>query len=565
MGWLLDLDDVVTNVVIQIGKFKCNLSSEEFARFERRDVSNHLSIEDHHEHGIILVANDIETLKEGQLLRIILLKGSKKVFSLKYVLDSKEESIDFIQNNWPTWENTVEAALRGNEDAVQNLLKTQPDEGDVLHITIDYLAWIPNTGYFVNGWLMPRENLQDLLLSSGDDQRSFLQEAFWYDRQDVIANLDLEFIHNIKVGFFCLVPLKRSQGDKNLNLMVVSNKGQHKVMCETKDWVSNPLTATKELFSLLSPASHNLLTVLNDHVGPAVQALWLHRKRLEIDHSVFSFGEVPSKPKTTILIPLYGRYDFLEYQISQFVNDPYMKCCEIIYINDDPKIQGQLLQFCNLIQPIYQIGFKLAHAGQNLGYAGANNFGAKLAKGNLLLLLNSDVMPKTIGWLEQLEKAYEEKGETIGALGCKLLYEDESIQHAGITFTRLALLNNMWINEHLGKGLVNFKGSEKGLKEITAVTAACLLINKKIYASVDGLSENYILGDFEDSDLCLKLIEKGYKNYYLPDVELYHLERLSQSQFDDKHWRSKLTIYNCWQQTKRWGSFIEGFQSQGGE
>ncbi len=562
IGWLLDLDNVVTNAVVQAGKVKCDLPKEEFARFERKDVSEHLGIKDHHEHGIILTVKDTETLKEDQALKISLFADSKKVFSLKYVLDAKEKSIDFIQDNWPTWGSNVEKALRGNTDALKGLFEILPSEGEILHVAVDCLAWIPATGYFISGWLMPRENLQDLILSSSDDHKSFLQETFWYNRQDVIDNSGLAFARNLKIGFICLVPLKKSQSEKDLNLVLVSGKNRRKIACETKDWLSNPLAATQELFSLFSPISQNLQTLLNDHIGPAAQALWSHRNRLEIDPNILSFGEVPDNPKTSILIPLYGRYDFVEYQLSQFVNDPYMKYCEIIYINDDPKIQEPLLQFCSLIQPIYQMGFKLAHAGQNLGYAGANNWGAKLAKGELLLLLNSDVMPKTTGWLEKLERAYEE--ENMGALGCKLLYEDESIQHAGMTFVRLPLLDNMWMNEHLGKGLANVE-SAKGLKEMTTITAACLLISKETYMGVGGLSEDYILGDFEDSDLCLKLIEKGYKNYYLPDVELYHLERQSQSKFSDENWKSKLTIYNCWQHTKKWNDVIENLQGQSGE
>jgi len=97
---------------------------------------------------------------------------------------------------------------------------------------------------------------------------------------------------------------------------------------------------------------------------------------------------------------------------------------------------------------------------------------------------------------------------------------------------------------------------DESTREILAVTAASLMVDRKLYDSVGGLSENYILGDFEDSDLCLKLIEKGRKNRYMPSVSLYHLERQSQNLFSDSSWKTKVTLYNCWQHDRRWGEFI---------
>ncbi len=562
IGWLVDLDNIVTNAIVQIGKVQSTLPREKFVYFEREDVSKHLGIENYHDHGLVLVFNDVKTLEEEETLRVSLVKGSKKLVSLKHNIDPKEKSIHLIKENWSQWGDPLQKAIQESKGGVETLTELLPED-DHLEVNIDHLAWIPSEGYFISGWLMSRENLRDLVLCSNQEKVSFLQDVFWHKRQDIIDNLQLEGTQNIHLGFACLVHLKEPRDSKILKLKVISNKGANEILCKSKDWVSNPLEATKEIFSLFSPISQDLQTILNNHIGPAVQALWSNRSKLEISPKITSFGEVPNNPKTSVLIPLYGRYDFVEYQLSQFVNDPYMRSAEIIYINDDPKIQEELLQFCYLIQPIYQLGFKLAHADQNLGYAGANNWGAKLAKGKLLLLLNSDVMPKEFGWLAKMEEVYRQK-ENIGALGCKLLYEDESIQHAGMTFVRFPFLDNMWINEHLSKGLTSdSEDVQEELKEVTAVTAACLLINKETYLSVGGLSENYILGDFEDSDLCLKLIKDDYKNYYLPDVELYHLERQSQSKFTDGYWKSKITIYNCWQHTKRWNDFIEELQQNG--
>jgi GT2 family glycosyltransferase len=136
----------------------------------------------------------------------------------------------------------------------------------------------------------------------------------------------------------------------------------------------------------------------------------------------------------------------------------------------------------------------------------------------------------------------------------KLLYEDNSIQHVGMKFVRYPVWGGMWVNEHPGKGLIDDVGSEP--IECDAVTGACLLIDTATYRRLGGLSEDYIIGDFEDSDLCLKLIRAGRRQWVVPSVALYHLERQSQSLVGEQDWRTNLTLLNCWTHHRRWDSII---------
>ena len=89
------------------------------------------------------------------------------------------------------------------------------------------------------------------------------------------------------------------------------------------------------------------------------------------------------------------------------------------------------------------------------------------------------------------------------------------------------------------------------------MTAACMLIPADLYRKVGGFDEDFIRGDFEDSDLCLKVARTGRHIYYLPGIELFHLERQSQELDDQNAMRAKITLYNCWQQTNRWDETIE--------
>lgn len=92
-----------------------------------------------------------------------------------------------------------------------------------------------------------------------------------------------------------------------------------------------------------------------------------------------------------------------------------------------------------------------------------------------------------------------------------------------------------------------------------------MLMKKATYQELGGLDECYVLGDFEDSDLCLKALKAGYENYIDSSTSLYHLERQSQNLFNDTSWKFKLTIYNGLQHAKRWNSSIVKLLAQGNE
>ena len=294
--------------------------------------------------------------------------------------------------------------------------------------------------------------------------------------------------------------------------------------------------------------------LLERHVGPAVQAAWAARHKPARKSVVSNFGSAPRDPMVSIIVPLFGRHDLAEYQMAQFADDPEFQNVELIYVVDDPAIFDEFRSICSDLYAIYQVPFVLAFPGANLGFAGANNFGAEIARGQYLFLMNSDVMPRRTGWLGDVLRVYRSLPAP-GLLGTKLLYEDGSVQHAGIAFRRHAAWGGLWINDHPFKGQSPLGLS--GVREVDAVTAAAALIETALFRELGGFSEDYIIGDFEDSDLCLRASSAGRRNHVALDIELYHLERQSQNQTGDAIWRTNLTAYNCWLHNSRWADLIE--------
>ena len=105
-----------------------------------------------------------------------------------------------------------------------------------------------------------------------------------------------------------------------------------------------------------------------------------------------------------------------------------------------------------------------------------------------------------------------------------------------------------WENHHFFKGMHRALPAANVALEVPAVTAACLLMERALYEKVGGLQGSYVQGDYEDSDLCLRLAEAGLKNWYLPSVELYHLE----GQSYPAPLRALASRYNRWLHTRTW-------------
>lgn len=267
--------------------------------------------------------------------------------------------------------------------------------------------------------------------------------------------------------------------------------------------------------------------------------------------SVTSFGDVPERPDVTIIVPLYRRIDFVDHQLAHFADDPELSATELLYVLDSPELDEAFLAEAHRLFRFYGVPFRAAVLSHNGGFSTANNLGASLARGRLLLLMNSDVIPDRPGWVSGLASFYDSR-PSIGALGPKLLYEDDSIQHAGMYFERPVGAKE-WLNEHYFKGLHRSFAPASVSRRVPAVSAACLMIDAELYRRHGGLRGNYVQGDFEDSDLCLRLTDAGLEHWYDAEVELYHLEGQSYTTAQ----RVANGQYNRWLHTYLWNEQIE--------
>lgn len=180
-----------------------------------------------------------------------------------------------------------------------------------------------------------------------------------------------------------------------------------------------------------------------------------------------------------------------------------------------------------------------------------NNYALNKARGNYLLFLNNDVEIITSDWIEaMLEQAQR---ESIGAVGAKLFYPDDTLQHGGVIVGLGGVAGHS--HKHLPKGHYGYSRQAISVNNYSAVTAACLMCRKEVFESVGGFEDSLQVA-FNDIDLCLKIKEAGYSNVWLPHVQLYHYESKSRGYEDNPEKLKRFQTEISYMQ-KHWASAIE--------
>ena len=195
----------------------------------------------------------------------------------------------------------------------------------------------------------------------------------------------------------------------------------------------------------------------------------------------------------------------------------------------------------------------------NFGYAAACNAGARQASASVLLLLNSDVIPSGPGWLTTLMAPLTDAKVT--AVGPKLLFEDGSIQHAGLYFERDE--DGLWFNRHYHKGMPRRWPAANLRATVPGVTGAALLVRRSMFEWVGGICEDYVIGDYEDSDFCLRMRESGGRTVYVPRAELFHFERRS-IHLHQGYTQTHASLYNRLLHHERWDGSMAAAMDEAG-
>ncbi|MBP5463095.1 MAG: glycosyltransferase family 2 protein, partial [Lachnospiraceae bacterium] len=227
------------------------------------------------------------------------------------------------------------------------------------------------------------------------------------------------------------------------------------------------------------------------------------------------------KPKVSILIPNKDHVEDLRRCIDSIRRKTSYPDYEIIVIENNSKSE-EIFAYYKEIEPDPAVRV-ITYQG-DFNYAKINNFGARYAIGEHLILLNNDTEIITRNWIEELLMFSQR--EDVGAVGCMLYYEDYTIQHAGIVLALGAHRTAGHTHYRMSRENLGYMGRLCYAQDVSAVTGACLMTKKSLYESVGGLSEEFAVA-LNDVDYCLKLRQKGLLNVFTPFAELFHYESRS--------------------------------------
>ncbi len=234
---------------------------------------------------------------------------------------------------------------------------------------------------------------------------------------------------------------------------------------------------------------------------------------------------VPSPaPRVSLIIPTRDRVELLRTCVQSILDRTDYPDYEILVVDNQSSEPATLEYFRSLeAEPRVRV---LAYDAP-FNYSRINNFAAEQATGTIIGLVNNDI--ETIGseWLgEMVAQAVRPE---IGAVGAMLRYPDDTIQHAGVVLGIGSVAGHAYTGRPAGyEGQC---GRALVAQEVSAVTAACLLVRKEVWDEVGGLDERLVVA-FNDIDFCLRLLDAGYRNLWTPYATLYHHESASRGYED---------------------------------
>lgn len=233
---------------------------------------------------------------------------------------------------------------------------------------------------------------------------------------------------------------------------------------------------------------------------------------------------IHGQPLISILIPTCDHWETLKRCLDSILRRSTYSNYEIILIENNSKDPDTFAYYRTLEN---EPRVRLVRWEGPFNYSAINNFGFQSAKGEYVLLLNNDVEIITPDWLQEM-LMFAQRSD-VGAVGAMLYYPSDRIQHAGVFLGIGGVAGHA--HKHFPKGSYGFMSRATLAQDLSAVTAACMMMPRRVYEQVQGLDESFQVA-FNDVDLCMRIRQAGYLIVWTPYAELYHYESESRGAED---------------------------------
>jgi len=251
-----------------------------------------------------------------------------------------------------------------------------------------------------------------------------------------------------------------------------------------------------------------------------------------------------SPPMVSLIIPTRNGLQLLRQCVEGILKKTAYPNYEILIVDngsDDPAT----LKYFDGLQAEAQV--RVVHDDRLFNYSALNNAAVKLAQGEVVGLLNNDLEVITPEWLSEMVSIALQPG--IGAVGAKLWYPNDTLQHGGVLLGVGGIANHAHLK--ILRDMHGYFARASLIQSFSAVTAACLVIRKGIYDQVGGLNETDLQVAFNDIDFCLRVREAGYRNVWTPYAELFHHESATRGVEDTPEKQARFAkevqyMKQCW-------------------
>jgi GT2 family glycosyltransferase len=238
--------------------------------------------------------------------------------------------------------------------------------------------------------------------------------------------------------------------------------------------------------------------------------------------------------RVSIVIPTYDRPKVLETCLRSIFNRTDYADFEVVVV-DNNSAEKETFELLEEFRRRYQDRFRVVTLPVPFNFSRLINAAAAEARGDYLLLLNNDTEVIHADWLTAMVE--QAQRPSIGCVGVRLLYPDQTIQHAGVVIGRGCTARHIFTGAH--RDAWGYGNGIQAVSNYSAVTAACLMVRREVFQQVGGFDEAFAV-DFNDVDFCLRVREAGFHNVYLPHVRLFHHESLTRG-----HPYADETSYEC--------------------
>lgn len=229
----------------------------------------------------------------------------------------------------------------------------------------------------------------------------------------------------------------------------------------------------------------------------------------------------PLKGKVSVIIPTKDKAEILGTCLRSLFALTDHPDFEVIVVSNN-STERALFELMKAMAAEHGDRFRWFAHDVPFNFSALMNEGARRAKGDHLLYLNNDTEIIHADWMRSLH-AWSQR-RSIGAVGAKLLYHNDTIQHGGVVIGLGGVAGHVFTGTHKdGPGYFNYVNT---INNYSAVTAACMMVERRKLEAIGGWEELFTV-EYNDVDLCLRLREKGWNNVYLPHVSLYHFESLT--------------------------------------